>query len=49
MIDVDFFCYFRVGNNMNLSYVYISLLTICIIIMSIVLIYRKAVSDQGVA
>ncbi len=49
MVECDFFKYFMVGNNMNLSYIYICSLTICMLIVSVILIIRKSVSDQGVS
>lgn len=49
IIAYDFFQYFRVTNNMDLSYTYICSVTICMLIVSVVLILRKAVSDQGVS
>ena len=48
IIEYDFFRYFMVANNMDLSYIYICSLSICMLIVSVILILRKAVSDQGV-
>lgn len=49
MIELDFFRYFKVTYNMDLSYIYICSWIVCMLIVSSVLILRKSVSDQGVS